>query len=297
MKKDKRDLLRAMSDIDDKYIQEVLDEDMGVTDPKFIIFEKKRRMRKTVWSVVAVAAACLLGFAMINVLETGVKTSYESASDSAAPAAGAEEETAQPAGNAKDASDSGDAKDEAMMSPSVIADKDEDNEGAETGAAGDAQDSAETTNEAASSTEAQATDDTAVESAEETGATEGEIFEARIPELGLSLTVTDPSNTGATLVWKQKGGDVTGDLEFSKAYKIEVFDGSSWVEVEMADDVAFEDIAMSILKDSTTEYELDWSSVYGELPAGTYRVVMTVNDYRGAGDYDTYTTATEFQLE
>ena len=40
MKKDKRDLLRAMSDIDDKYIQEILDEDSGVTDPKFISSRK-----------------------------------------------------------------------------------------------------------------------------------------------------------------------------------------------------------------------------------------------------------------
>lgn len=290
MKKDKRDLLRAMSDIDEKYIKEVLDEDMGVTDPKFIIFEKKRRMRKTVWSIVAVAAACLLGFVMINVLETGVKTSYESA-DSAAPAAGAEEETAQPSGNAKDASDSGEAKDEAMdMAPVVIGDQNVDNEGAETGGADNAQESAEAMNETASSTEEQTADDNAAESAE------GEIYEAKIPELGLSLKVTDPSNEGATLVWKQKGGDVTGDLEFAKAYKIEVFDGSGWVEVEMEADIAFEDIAMSISKDGTTEYELDWSSVYGELPAGTYRVVMTVNDYRGAGDYDTYTITAEFDM-
>ena len=150
MKKDKRDLLREMSDIDDKYIQEILDEDSGVTDPKFIIFEKKRRMRKTVWSVVAVAAACLLGFVMINVLETGVKTSYESTSETAAPAAGDAQETAQPAGNAKDASDSGDAKDEAMiMSPDVTGDNDIGSEGAQ---AGDAQDSAGTMEEAASST-------------------------------------------------------------------------------------------------------------------------------------------------
>lgn len=294
MKKDKRDLLRAMSDIDEKYIKEVLDEDLGVTDPKIIIFEKKRRMRKTVWSIVAVAAACLLGFVMINVLETGVKTSYESA-DSAAPAAGAEQETAQPAGNAKDASDSGDAKDEAMiMSPEVTGDNDMGSEGAQ---AGDAQDSAGTMEEAASSTEEQEANDNAVESAEETGATEGEIYEAKIPELGLSLTVTDPSSAGATLIWNQKGGEVTGSLEFSKAYKIEVFDGNNWVEVVMEDDIAFEDIAMSISKDDTTEYELDWSSVYGELPAGTYRVVMTVNNFRGAGDCDTYTIASEFELK
>ena len=251
-------------------------------------------MRKTVWSVVAVAAACLLGFVMINVLETGVKTSYESTSETAAPAAGDAQETAQPAGNAKDASDSGDAKDEAMiMSPDVTGDNDMGSEGAQ---AGDAQDSAGTMEEAASSTEAQEANDNAVESAEETGATEGEIYEAKIPELGLSLTVTDPSSAGATLIWKQKGGEVTGDLEFSKEYKIEVFDGNNWVEVEMEDDIAFEDIAMSISKDDTTEYELDWSSVYGELPAGTYRVVMTVNDYRGAGDYDTYTITAEFDL-
>ena len=291
MKKDKRDLLRAMSDIDEKYIKEVLDEDMGVTDPKFIIFEKKRRMRKTVWSVVAVAAACLLGFVMINVLEIGVKTSYESTTETAAPAAGAEEETAQPADNSKDI-DSDNTKDEAMdMAPAVINDMDADKEGAEAGGAESAQESAAATEDIAPQDE----DDNEIESADEE-APDAEIYEAKIPELGLSLEVSDMSSIGAALVWKQKGGEVTGDLEFSKAYKIEVFDGSSWVEVEMIDDVAFEDIAMSISKGDTTEYELDWSSVYGELPSGTYRIVMTVNDYRGPGDYDTYTITAEFDL-
>lgn len=295
MKKSKEDLLKAMSDINDKYIQEILDEDMGIADPKVAYITKKRRMRKTVWSVVAVAAACLLGFVMINVLETGVKTSYESTSDSAAPAA--QEETAQMADDTMNATESGDEENEVMdTSPAVTGNKDIDSKGIQTGGADSADESADIMEEAALNTEdqEQSSDDAAASEALESS--ESDIYEGEIPELGLSLTLAYPSHTGAELTWKQKGGDVTGSLEFSKEYKIEVFDGTNWTSVETAEGAAFEDIAMSITKDGTTEYELDWSSIYGELPTGTYRVVMTVNDFRSAGDYDTYTITAEFDL-
>ena len=323
MKRDNKDLLRAMSDIDDKFIQEVLNEDLDDEsiqktlnenfDDKHIqdaldaltkeetgkvvdINAARRKRRKAVWSVVAVAAACFLGFAAINVLDIGVKTSHETAStDSAAPAAEGAEEAPQSTDSApkSEGSSEEEACDNVQMAP--IHGDGEALNSAQTGGAESAQESAEATEDAACIDEqAQAGEE--AESDNEIKDAESEIYEAKIPELGLTLKVNDPTSTGATLVWKQKGGSATGSLEFSKAYKIERFDGSKWTLVDVNEDVAFEDIAMEITEDGSTEYELDWSSVYGELPSGTYRIAMTVNDYRDAGDYDTYTITAEFDL-
>lgn len=322
MKRDNKDLLRAMSDIDDKFIQEVLNEDLDdesiqktlnenfddkhiqdaldaltkeETDKVVDINVSKRRRRKAIWSVVAVAAACFLGFAAINVLDIGVKTSYETAStDSAAPAGGDGAAVPQSVDSAPKSEESSESADDSMeMAP--IHEGDAAVNSAQIGGAESAQESAEPAEDAASIDEqAQAGEE--AESDNDIKDAESEIYEAKIPELGLTLKVNDPTATGATLVWKQKGGNATGSIEFSKAYRIERFDGTKWTLVDIDDDVAFEDIAMNIEEDGTTKYELDWSSVYGELPSGTYRIVMTVNDYRGAGDYDTYTITAEFDL-
>ena len=44
------------------------------------------------------------------------------------------------------------------------------------------------------------------------------------------------------------------------------------------------------------EFELKWERFYGELPAGTYRVVKEFMDFRDSGDYDTEIYYTEFEI-
>lgn len=44
------------------------------------------------------------------------------------------------------------------------------------------------------------------------------------------------------------------------------------------------------------EFELKWERLYGELPAGTYRVVKGFLDFRATGDYDSETYYTEFEI-
>ena len=45
-----------------------------------------------------------------------------------------------------------------------------------------------------------------------------------------------------------------------------------------------------------TEWEVNWSRLYGELPAGSYRISKSVMDFRGTGDYDTKTYYAGFDL-
>ena len=45
------------------------------------------------------------------------------------------------------------------------------------------------------------------------------------------------------------------------------------------------------------ERELNWSWMYGELEAGEYLLVKEFMDFRGTGDYDTFTFSVEFTVE
>ena len=45
-----------------------------------------------------------------------------------------------------------------------------------------------------------------------------------------------------------------------------------------------------------TEWEVNWTRLYGELPAGTYRIGKSIMDFRGTGDYDTKTYYAGFDI-
>lgn len=54
--------------------------------------------------------------------------------------------------------------------------------------------------------------------------------------------------------------------------------------------------AWAIPSNTETEWEVNWSRLYGELPAGTYRISKSVMDFRDTGDYDTKTYYAGFDL-
>ena len=52
-----------------------------------------------------------------------------------------------------------------------------------------------------------------------------------------------------------------------------------------------------IQKDSPYEKVIDFEWLYGKLKPGRYRIVKTVMDFRGTGDYTDYTYTEEFCVE
>lgn len=77
---------------------------------------------------------------------------------------------------------------------------------------------------------------------------------------------------------------------------IQVQINEKWYRLEQIYDGVWEDIAYRVPDGETTIINIDWSYVYGKLPAGAYRIVKKVHDYRTPGDYDTYYLATEFEI-
>lgn len=105
---------------------------------------------------------------------------------------------------------------------------------------------------------------------------------------GLRLTTTDVSNKSATIVFSQNGGTVTGELQTGEAFYIEKMHGNKWIPVDTKPciDYAFYMTAFSIFKGGSFEHKTDWEWLYGELPAGKYRIIKEVMDFRKTADFD-----------
>lgn len=107
---------------------------------------------------------------------------------------------------------------------------------------------------------------------------------------GITLSVENATPTGLTLVISQSGGAPTGELQFGSQFWLEVWEDDSWQAVpEVPSDVdrAWTAEAYLIPMEGSTEQELGWDYLYGELSPGTYRICKEVMDFRETGDWDT----------
>lgn len=108
-------------------------------------------------------------------------------------------------------------------------------------------------------------------------------------EWGLTLTAKDVTPTGCTIVFTQSGGNPTGELETGSPFEIERYKNGKWTEVEpIMDkyDINWTDEGWIIEKNASVEFKEGWKTLYGELPAGKYRLGKSVYDWRKPGDYD-----------
>lgn len=122
---------------------------------------------------------------------------------------------------------------------------------------------------------------------------------SRIEKLGLSLVVTECTNTGATLVFRQNGGSPTGELTFGEVYSIERWEDGEWgdVPVVITGNYAFNMPAYIIPLGGDREFQVDWEWLYGELDPGEYRIRKDVDDFRKSGDYDVYVIYAYFDID
>lgn len=105
---------------------------------------------------------------------------------------------------------------------------------------------------------------------------------------GLRLEAKNVTPNGATIVFKQKGGNVTGELQTGEAFWIERLSGNKWVAVDTLPliDYAFYMVAYMVNCDGETELATNWHWLYGALGGGRYRIAKEVMDFRGTGDFD-----------
>lgn len=118
-------------------------------------------------------------------------------------------------------------------------------------------------------------------------------------EIGLSFSLEKISPTGAVLVYSQFDGKApTGELQDGADFVLGQYRDGKWEEVPVVVEGAygFNSIAYMIPKEEVTKRELDWEWLYGQLPAGEYRIGKTVMDFRETADYDNYVIYAYFIL-
>jgi len=116
---------------------------------------------------------------------------------------------------------------------------------------------------------------------------------------GVKLTAKNITPSGLTIVCTQQDGEPTGELNTGSYYGLEVLRDNKWVTVEMLPlegDLAWTAEAWVIPADTEIEWEVNWSRIYGEIPAGSYRISKSVMDFRDTGDYDEKTYYAGFDI-
>lgn len=114
---------------------------------------------------------------------------------------------------------------------------------------------------------------------------------------GITLTAEDVTPGGATLVCTQSGGEGVAELMTGQPYVLEVRNGEAWEPYPARlEEVVWTMEGWIIPMGGQVEWATDWTWLYGQLPAGTYRIGKNILNFRGPGDYDETTYYAEFTI-
>lgn len=117
---------------------------------------------------------------------------------------------------------------------------------------------------------------------------------------GVALSADNVTSKGLTIVCYQTGGENVAQLHTGTYYVLQKLEDESWVDVEYLPQeypVGWTMEALTIEKESTTFWEVDWEWLYGELPAGEYRIGKEITNFRATGDYDEEMLYADFIVE
>ena len=116
-------------------------------------------------------------------------------------------------------------------------------------------------------------------------------------EWGVTLSVENVTSTSATIKCVQSGGAPTGELQTGSAYVIEQWTEEGWKQAPYYAEVCWTAEAWMIPLNDTCEWDVEWEWLYGELPAGKYRIGKEIMDFRGTADYDQERVFAEFEIK
>ena len=117
------------------------------------------------------------------------------------------------------------------------------------------------------------------------------------PLVGVTMDVTEYSDTSVSI---RITNDTDKEIQCGSDFCLEMQDEETeeWRELdEVIDNAAFTMEAYRIQKDSPYETVTNFEWLYGKLESGRYRIVKTVTDFRGTGDYTNYTYTAEFCIK
>lgn len=103
--------------------------------------------------------------------------------------------------------------------------------------------------------------------------------EAESDEIAVIMDMSNISDTGATIRFRQYEARETGELIYGEGYAISRLENEEWVPVlQIIDNGAFPDIGYTIPAGGEAEINTNWEWLYGKLSKGTYRISKTILD-------------------
>jgi len=124
-------------------------------------------------------------------------------------------------------------------------------------------------------------------------------FDESSKNWGVALTAETVTPTGLTVACHHTGGEDVYELHTGSYYVLQKREAGNWVDVECLPqeyEVAWTAEAWIIQKENTTSWDVNWQWLYGELPAGEYRIGKEITNFRGTGDYDSQMLYAEFVI-
>ncbi len=94
----------------------------------------------------------------------------------------------------------------------------------------------------------------------------------------------------------QSSDDVGKILQTGAWFTIQHEIDGAWYDLVPIAEVAWEEIAYKVSAGETTVLPVTWEYLYGDLPPGEYRIVISIQDWRAPRDFDTYYLADEFEI-
>jgi len=97
---------------------------------------------------------------------------------------------------------------------------------------------------------------------------------------GIQLIVTNITSLGLTLVCKQSDEKPIENLQIDKSYHLQEQIDNQWISVEglhLSHEQGVTEAPFIVPLNDALEWEINWTKLYGELPAGSYRIGISIS--------------------
>jgi len=120
------------------------------------------------------------------------------------------------------------------------------------------------------------------------------------PQWDIRLTLSDVSPTGLTLHCMQTGGKPSGELQTGSYFVLQHLQNDVWNDVDYIVDesqVAWNTIAYMIPETEEVQWDINWRTIYGDLPSGDYRIGKSITEHFDSGESNKKMFYAEFTIE
>ncbi len=116
---------------------------------------------------------------------------------------------------------------------------------------------------------------------------------------GITLSATDVTPTGLTIVCMQDEGAVKGELSTGSYFSISKQENGDWVDIDYTtkEEVSWTAMAWSVPLNDRVEWTVGWEQIYGALPQGDYRISKSIMNIIESENHEEQTYYATFKID